>query len=327
VGLVGHFWTLGPALAARYRIPAEDGSRPWRLVVEDERVGPVPLTGFRLDAGDGRRAALLLHGLGGSAESGYLEPMVASLAAAGWSSLRLNLRGADRSGADLYHAGLTADLPSVLASPPFDRAERIALVGFSLGGHVALRFATESEDPRFAAVVSICAPLDLDRGANALDTSPWRVYRWYLLEGLNEAYTEVAARRSLPVPVDRVRRARTIREWDGLAVAPRFGFASAEDYYEKASVAPRLGRLARPALLVWSTGDPMVPYPTVEPFLGNLPSGARVAVTPRGGHVGFPRDLDLGLGGERGLQGQVTAWLGATAGPPPGSRVSVRGGG
>ncbi|MCB1009542.1 MAG: alpha/beta fold hydrolase, partial [Acidobacteria bacterium] len=204
-------------------------------------------------------------------------------------------------------------LPSVLAAPPFDRAERIAVVGFSLGGHVALRFATESDDPRFAGVVSICAPLDLDRGATALDTSPWRIYRWYLLEGLNEAYAEVAARHPLPVSVGRVRRARTIREWDGLAVAPRFGFASAEDYYARASVAPRLARLARPALLLWSTGDPMVPYSTVEPFLGNLPGEARVVVTPRGGHVGFPRELDLGLGGERGLQGQVAAWLGATA--------------
>lgn len=309
MGLAGHFWTLGPAVAARYRIPADDGARPWRLVVEDDRVGDVPLSGFQVAAGDGERAALLLHGLGGSAESGYLEPMVARLSTAGWTTLRLNLRGADRSGADLYHAGLTVDLPRILAAPPFDRARRIALVGFSLGGHVALRFATESEDPRFVAVASICAPVDLDRGAHALDSSPWRIYRWYLLDGLNEAYAEVAARHRLPVPLERVRRARTIREWDGLAVAPRFGFASAEDYYAKASVAPRLGLLARPALLVWSAGDPMVPLATVEPHLARLPAAARVVVTPRGGHVGFPGDLDLGLGDGLGLQTQIVRWL------------------
>jgi len=309
VGLVGHFWTLGPALAARYGIPADDGARPWRLTVADELVGEVALSGLEVAAGDGERAALLLHGLGGSAESGYLQPMVARLTAAGWTTLRVNLRGADRSGADLYHAGLTVDLPRILTAPPFDRAKRIALIGFSLGGHVALRFATESDDPRFVAVASICAPLDLDLGATALDASGWRIYRWYLLEGLNEAYAEVAARRRMPVPLDRVRRASTIREWDGLAVAPRFGFASAEDYYARASVAPRLALLRRPALLVWSAGDPMVPLATVEPFLASLPAGARVVVTPRGGHVGFPGDLDLGLGGEPGLQPQIVSWL------------------
>ena len=29
----------------------------------------------------------------------------------------------------------------------------------------------------------------------------------------------------------------------------------------------------------------------------------------RAGHVGFPRDLDLGVRGDRGLAGQVLGWL------------------
>jgi len=309
VSLGGHLWTIGPVVAARLAPPREAPPEPWRLTVEDELVGPVPLSGRLRRAGEGERAALLLHGLGGSAESPYLVPIAAALAARGWTSLRLNLRGADRSGADLYHAGLTADLPRVLAAPPFAAARRIALIGVSLGGHLALRFATESDDSRFASVAAICAPLDLDQGARALDRPSRALYRAHLLGGLNEVYAAVAARRRLPVPVERVRRARTIREWDGLAVVPRFGFASAEDYYARASVAPRLDRLGRPALLVCSAGDPMVPLETVRQHFGRLPTTARVVVTPRGGHVGFPRALDLGLGGERGLAGQLAAWL------------------
>lgn len=310
MSLGGHLWTVGPVVAARLAPPREaPPSEPWRLTVEDEVVGPVPLSGRLRRAGDGERAALLLHGLGGSAESPYLVPIAAALAARGWTSLRLNLRGADRSGADLYHAGLTVDLPRVLAAPPLAAARRIALIGVSLGGHLALRFATESDDRRFAAVAVVCAPLDLDRGARALDRPSRAPYRAHLLGGLNEVYAAVAARRSLPVPVERVRRARSIREWDGLAVVPRFGFASAEDYYARASVAPRLERLGRPALLVWSAGDPMVPLETVREHFVRLPATARVVVTPRGGHVGFPRGLDLGLRGERGLAGQVAAWV------------------
>jgi predicted alpha/beta-fold hydrolase len=127
---------------------------------------------------------------------------------------------------------------------------------------------------------------------------------------LNEVYAAVAARRPVPVPVERVLRARAIREWDGLVVAPRFGFTSAEDYYARASVAPRLDRLRPPALLIWSRGDPMVPWATVEPALAALPGGAQVVVSRRGGHVGFPAGVDFGLGGPRGLAAQVAAWIG-----------------
>lgn len=312
--LSGHLWTIAPAVRARLRPAATAGAgEPFRLTVADPGIGAVDVTGRLRRGGDGRRAALLLHGLGGSADSIYLAPIERALLRRGWTTLALNQRGCDREGGDLHHAGFTADLPHVLAAPPLARAERLALVGISLGGHVALRYATEDHDPRLAALAAICAPVDLELGARNLDRPGCWLYRRHLLRALNEVYREVAARRALPHPVARVGRARTIRAWDGLVVAPRFGFASAEDYYARASVAPRLGRLDRPALLVWSEEDPMVPPPTVRPALGRLPELAQVVWTPRGGHVGFPADLDLGLGGPPGLAGQLAAWLDRTA--------------
>ena len=313
--LSGHLWTIGPALAARARPAARPAdAEPFALEVADPAVGPVEVTGRLRRAGDGRSAALLLHGLGGSADSAYLPPFERELNRRGWTTLALNQRGCDRRGGDLHHAGFTEDLPRVLAAPPLAAAERVVLLGISLGGHVALRYATESHDPRLAALAAICAPVDLELGARNLDRPGCWIYRGYLLGALNEVYREVAARRPLPVPVERVRRARTIREWDGLVVAPRFGFASAEDYYARASVAPRLGRLDRPALLVWSEQDPMVPAATVRPALGGLPAPARVVWSRRGGHVGFPRGVDFGLGGGPGIAAQVVAWLERAAG-------------
>ncbi len=312
--LSGHLWTIAPAARARLRprAPAAAGE-PFRLTVADPEIGPVDVTGRLRRSGDGRRVALLLHGLGGSADSIYLAPIERELARRGWTTLALNQRGCDREGGDLHHAGFTADLPRVLESAPLGAAEKLALVGISLGGHVALRYATEEHDPRLAALAAICAPVDLELGARNLDRPGCWLYRGYLLRALNEVYREVAARRPLLHPVARVARARTIRAWDGLVVAPRFGFASAEDYYARASVAPRLGRLDRPALMVWSEADPMVPPSTVRPALGRLPELAQVIWTPRGGHVGFPADLDLGLGGPPGLAGQLAGWLDRTA--------------
>jgi predicted alpha/beta-fold hydrolase len=116
-----------------------------------------------------------------------------------------------------------------------------------------------------------------------------------------------------PVPADRARRARVrgIREWDDLIVAPRWGFVSAEDYYARASVAPILDRIAVPAWIIESRNDPMVPVWTLENALERVSPTTEVTWTPRGGHVGMPRDLDLGRPGPKGLHAQLLAWLGA----------------
>jgi predicted alpha/beta-fold hydrolase len=280
----------------------------------------VALSG-RLRRGAGGRGAVLLHGLGGSAESAYLAPVERALVERGWTTLRLNLRGADRDGSDLHHAGLIDDLPRVTAGPGLAGLSSIAIVGFSLGGHVALRFAAAGAAPRVAAVAAVCPPLDLELGARALDARGASLYRRNVLNGLNAVYAAVAERRTLPVPVERVRRARTIREWDGLTVVPRFGFASAEEYYARASVAPILPAIRVPTWIVVGEGDPMVPPATVRGALAAVSASTEVTWSRRGGHVGFPADLDLGRPGPRGLAGQLASWLDAAvagaAAPPP----------
>ncbi|HSM13685.1 MAG TPA: alpha/beta fold hydrolase, partial [Thermoanaerobaculia bacterium] len=230
--------------------------------------------------------------------------------AAGFACLRLNLRGADGA-PDFYHAGLTADLDRVLSAPELASHGPRFLVGFSLGGHVALRWASERHEEAVAGVVAVCAPLDLDRGATALDASGTWLYRGYLLRGLKR-FADGVERRApqlVAAPRPERRRVRGIREWDGLVVAPRWGFASAQDYYARASVGPRLGRIRIPSWIVVAENDPMVPLWTVEEALRGSAPATEVTRTRRGGHVGFPADLDLGRRGPRGLAGQVLGWI------------------
>jgi predicted alpha/beta-fold hydrolase len=316
--LSGIVWTVGPAAVARFFPPATSRHEPFEAAVDDALAGRVAIRGA-LHAPPGADHLIVgLHGLGGSIESSYLRRLAAGATAAGFAFLRLNLRGADRRGEDFYHAGLTADLDAVLASPVLDRFERRSLVGFSLGGHVALRWAGErgaAAASRVEAIAAVCAPLDLDRGARALDNGGSRLYLRHVLRGLNEQIDAVekrAAATARPlVHVDRRRRlaARSIREWDGLVVAPRWGFASAEEYYERASAAPLLGRIAVPTWIVESEADPMVPPWTVVEALAGISATTEVTWTERGGHVGMPGDLDLGRPGARGLTGQLLSWI------------------
>ena len=61
--------------------------------------------------------------------------------------------------------------------------ERVLLFGYSLGGHLCLRFATEVRDPRLRAVAAVCSPLDLDASVAGIDQPSGWLYRRYVLAG------------------------------------------------------------------------------------------------------------------------------------------------
>jgi predicted alpha/beta-fold hydrolase len=269
--------------------------------MDDPQVGPVRLTGHLREL-PGDDLLVLVHGLGGSVDSHYMIRGAKAAEAAGLSCLRVNLRGADRGGDDYYHAGLTGDLHAALASPEAGRFRRIWVIGYSLGGHVVLRTATEGVDPRLQAVAAVCAPVDLELSVVEIDSPGFWLYRRYLLRSLSDIYRAVAARRPVPYPVERLGEIRTIREWDDRVVAPRHGFADAADYYARMSVAPWLPELRIPALLLNSECDPMVPARAVRPALERESPNLRVDWV-RGGHVAFPDT-------------EVIAWLTDETGRP-----------
>jgi predicted alpha/beta-fold hydrolase len=308
----GHFSTLVPFVRHALAPTTAPSHFPWETTLDDPDVGPVRLTGHLQEHPTARSLLLVVHGLGGSATSHYAIPAALAAHSHGISCLRLNLRGADLEGTDFYHAGLTSDLRAAIAAVPA-RYERIDLLGYSLGGHVALRYAAESPDPRVRAVATVCAPLDLERSAADFDRPLRAFYRRHVLYGLKQIYAAVGKRRALPFPVSAAARIDKIRSWDQRIVAPRFGFASAEDYYARMSAVFALPAIARPTLIVASTADPMVTAQTLRPAVRQCSPSIDWRWVDRGGHVGFPADLDIGMPGARGLENQIFEWFARAA--------------
>jgi len=231
----GHYWTLRGYLGRRLAAPRAPQSSRCTLVVDDPRFGPVRLSS-RLSAPPAADTlVIVIHGVGGCADSPYAVAMAEAAHARGLAVLRVNLRGADRLGEDIYHGGLTADLHAFTAMPAVERFRRIVVVGYSLGGHLALRWSTEALDPRVQAVAAVCPPLDLLHCAQAIDRPAGSLYRGHILKQLKEIYAQVAARRELPTSVEDVRRVRSLIRFDDLTVAPRHGFSDARDYYTSSS--------------------------------------------------------------------------------------------
>ena len=315
VKLSGHLWTLGPNLRHKARPETPPSAQLWSTRLEDPAVGEVVLRGALHRASEtSDELCVAIHGLGGTIDSHYVIRAARTAVAAGVDCLRLALRGADRSGADVYHAALTADLEAALASPALAHYRRLYLLGFSLGGHVSLCHALAPTDPRLRGVASVCAPLDLGAAGVAIDHPRAALYCSHVLAGLKEIYTAVARHRPVPTPLASVRRVTTIRAWDRLVVVPRFGFVSVDDYYQSASVGPRLASAQVPTLILSATADPMIPAATVAPYVQQLPGLVTHRWIDRGGHVGFPANLQLGLEdgaatGTPGVAAQALAWL------------------
>ncbi len=308
MSLRGHFWTLAPFLRSTLVPPRAPESMEWGTSLEDELIGSLSLRGRLAQTGASDAIVVIVHGLGGSAESYYAIHAAQAAARAGLDSLRLNLRGADRRGEDFYHAGLVADLEATLRSKALQAYERILLLGYSLGGNMVLRYLAGRPDRRVRAAAAVCSPIDLKKGARAIDRPHRALYRLHVLRGLKEIYRAVAARRDVLLPVDRAMRIDTIERWDEEVISPRHGFAGAEDYWAKTSACNILGDIETPTLFVAAERDPMVLIETLRPWLRNAVSLRRV-ITNHGGHVGFPQKVDLGIGTSGTVHDQIIRWM------------------
>ncbi|MFO0680013.1 MAG: alpha/beta fold hydrolase [Polyangiaceae bacterium] len=277
------------------RIPI-DPKDQGHLVAEVERapgVGAAPMV-------------VLVHGVGGSAESLYLRRAAVAFRRAGFHTARLNMRGAGVSVHDvrsLYHAGLAEDVAAAVTHVgALPDVTRVAVVGFSLGGNVSLGLAGGAAAERAgtgasvrpSAFVSVSAPLDLDVVSRGLESFGTWIYRRHVVTSLvAQAKT---FRGDDPTRVSwndgDLERLRTIRAYDDLVIAPMHGFRDAADYYAKTSAGPVLGRITTPTLILHAEDDPMVPGRTVRPWLASRSEAVSVGWTDRGGHVAFVEGTD-----------------------------------
>jgi predicted alpha/beta-fold hydrolase len=258
---------------------------------------------------DERQLLVVLHGLGGSINSRYMASALKAALSRGVSCLLLNTRGAGDSSGNVAHAGLIEDLALALAAESLAGYQHIYLLGYSMGGHVALRYACHDPDPRVRSVVALCSPLDLRASMLAFDRAPLSPYRRYVFGGLVESFARYAESGKPPISLSEARRIRHFIEWDERVIAPIFGFESAFAYYDQCSAARTLGSLKVPALYVGARQDPMVPYATVARALEAGGDALSVVWAAPGGHLAFPARFSLAGPTELSIEAQCLSWL------------------
>jgi predicted alpha/beta-fold hydrolase len=242
------------------------------------------------------RLAIISHGLEGSSSQPYIQGMARALQRRGWDSLAWNFRscsGEPNRRPYSYHSGATGDLQVLLDH--VEGYEKIALVGFSLGGNITLKYLGDcgaNIDSRITRAVAFSVPCDLESSAEKMAGFAQRFYMKRFLKCLRMKIRQKIAAHPDKVKDEGLDAMRTFREFDEKYTAPLNGFADAEDYWARCSSKPVLGKIRISTLLVNARNDPFLPaacHPRAEAvasehfFFENPASGGHVGFVQRGG--------------------------------------------
>jgi hypothetical protein len=241
-----------------------------------------------------RATVVLLHGLEGSSDSGYMLGIAEKAWLAGFNVVRLNQRncgGTERLTQTLYHSGLSGDIRSVIFELiELDQLTEIFAVGFSMGGNLVLKMAGELADSapsQIRGFVAVAPALDLAACADALGEPRNFVYQRHFVRGLKRRMRLKTGLFPDVFPVDGMRNIRSVREFDELITARFCGFAGADDYYQRSSAGQLLKHIRKPCLILTSQDDPFVPISSfADPVMSENPC-IELVVTKHGGHCAF----------------------------------------
>jgi predicted alpha/beta-fold hydrolase len=238
---------------------------------------------------------VIVHGLEGSSDSGYMRGIAERAFARGYHVVRMNQRncgGTEGLTPTLYNSGMSGDYRAVLEElAGVDGFREIFFVGYSMGGNLVAKMAGEfgAEAPAaLRGVCAVCPAWDLAACANELERRDNYLYQNRFVAGLMARYERKA--KLFPdryVPARELRRVRTVREFDDVITAPSAGFRDAEDYYERSSAKHVIGQLGVPVLLIVAEDDPFVPYVSFLAMGADKNPWIRFESPLHGGHCAF----------------------------------------
>ena len=250
-----------------------------------------------------RPTLVLVHGLEGSSESGYMLGLAERAFSAGWNAIRLNQRncgGTESLTPTLYNSGLSGDYRAVL----FELIERDSLseiffAGYSMGGNLVLKMAGElagGAPPQLRGIAAVCPCIDLALCADAVALPENFVYQWHFVRSLKDRMRRKAKLFPGQFDLGPMARVRTLREFDDVITAAYCGFRGASDYYARSSALRVAGEIRVPTLVLTAQDDPFVPFASFSDSALTGNSCIALTAPQHGGHCAFIANDN---GGER----------------------------
>jgi len=280
----GHFDTIFPALFRKIKLFIQ----PQKHIIETPDDDFFDLDYYENGS---ENTVIISHGLEGNNQRPYVLGMVNAFTKNDWNVIAWSYRGCNgtiNKTIKSYHSGFTEDLIEVIRFAGISNSiKNIALVGFSLGGNMTLRyFAQKNVSAKVKAGVAISAPLDLHQSCLEISRKSNWIYANRFLKSLKQKIHE-KSRIFSEIQTEPLSRIRDLKAFDDHYTAPLHGFKDAMDYYRSCSSIFVLDRVKIPTLIINAQNDPFLPascYPIEA--LRNHPN-IFIEYPEKGGHVGF----------------------------------------
>ncbi len=251
-----------------------------------------------------KKLVIFSHGLEGNASRPYITGPVKYFSENGWDALAWNCRscgGEMNRQFRLYHHGEIEDISAVVrhALQTFDY-EEIALIGFSMGGNISLKYAAVGADNKtlpeqVRSVIAFSSPLDLKSSIRKLAAPDNLLYRRIFIRQLKAKALKKAA--AFPGRLDE-KKLLSLTTWEDQIrfFAEDFhGFSDQEDFFKQGSAGNFLQALRIPTLIVQALNDPMLTPECFPTALAEKNDLIYLETPKNGGHCGFSDRRNPGI--------------------------------
>lgn len=235
--------------------------------------------------------SVLIHGLEGSSSSTYIRSLTHRLSNQKHDVIVINLRGCSGEHNLLptsYHSGRTEDINTVISYIKLHyQYSNINLIGFSLGGNLALKFAGEMHNT-VDKVVGVSVPCDLKASCEQIERGFNKLYNYNFVRTLkNKIKHKINTINEFGINKEELNNIKTVFHFDEIYTSRYHGYENAYDYYRKCSSKYFLENITTPTLLINALNDPFLTpecFP-IDECKANL--HIRFETPQYGGHVSF----------------------------------------
>ncbi len=242
---------------------------------------------------DSEKLVILLHGLAGRSDRPYMKGMARAFNLKDWTAVAMNFRGCSDELNRLYksyHAGASDDLAEVLTHVlSLDEYKKIALVGFSLGGNMLMKYLGENRSlpTQIIGAVGVSVPCDLSGSLGAINRTRNFIYSKRFELNLKQHLYERA--RKFPDRLNKkdISACSSLRDIDDLYTSRAHGFKNASEYYKKASAVNFLEGIRKPTLMLNAENDSFLSENCYPAMIAANSEFLHLEIPKYGGHVGF----------------------------------------
>ncbi|WBL24005.1 alpha/beta fold hydrolase [Zunongwangia sp. HRR-M8] len=255
-----------------------------------------------------KKLVVAMHGLAGDANRPYMLGMGKIFTENNWDYCGMNFRSCSGEINRLYrsyNAGATEDLEEVLAHilTKYNYTE-IALVGFSLGGNLLLKYLGERTilPEQVKAAVAVSTPCDLAASLKALNLPQNRLYSNRFKKNLKDILFERQMAFPKELEKKQISACNSLLAIDELYTSRAHGYTSAAEYYEKCSCLQFLPNIKIPTLLLNAENDSFLTSASFPKKIAKNSKFLHLEIPKHGGHVGFIQHKKIYYQEERALQ-------------------------